>query len=110
MNDQNIDTVDFAFQWNTPHTGGYDVAAVEEFMADSLNGVSYKVVVDTEDPVIPEDPGTAEDPAQNPEQPTGNEQNIEKGKPAKPEIPPMWRCRLSALRSQGARQFMQVCA
>lgn len=83
LNDQNIDTVDFAFQWNTPHTGGYDVAAVEEFMADSLNGVSYKVVVDTEDPVIPEDPGTAEDPAQNPEQPTGNEQNIEKGKPAK---------------------------
>ena len=39
--------------------------------------------MDTEDPVIPEDPGTAEDPAQNPEQPTGNEQNIEKGKPAK---------------------------
>ena len=80
LNNRDIRTVDFAFQWNTPHSGGYDVASVEKFMADSLNGTDYKVVVDTEETTVtPAEPGKTETPVQNTDtaQPTENEENIE---------------------------------
>ena len=80
LNNRDIHTVDFAFQWNTPHSGGYDVASVEKFMADSLNGKDYKVVVDTEETTVtPVEPGKTETPVQNTDtaQPTENEENIE---------------------------------
>ncbi len=86
LNDQDIDIVDFAFQWNTPHTGGYDVAAVETFIADSLNGNSYKVTVDQKETVSPEDPGTSEEPGQDtvqPGQPDQSGQQTEKGETVK---------------------------
>ncbi len=75
LNDKNIDTVDFAFEWNTPHTGGYDVAGVEEFIAKSLAGEGYKVIVDDEEAVVePVDPVDPVDPV-NPAEPGNTDNN-----------------------------------
>lgn len=49
LNNEDIETLDFAFEFGLGHTGGYAVDEVETFMAKSIDGDGYRPVIDNAD-------------------------------------------------------------